>query len=189
VIVDFSIPQALESYIDYAQVHQIPCVIATTGYTEAQECKINNLSQSVAVFKSANFSVGVFVLNQLVKQATEKLMHMDVDVYDVHHKFKQDAPSGTAKQLIQTITNHRALKPETNSMEARQSDKLYIHVSRQGNVVGEHRIVYSDLSETIELKHAAHSKEVFAQGALLAMNWLVQQKAGLYNMEDLWKNS
>ncbi len=189
VIVDFSVPQALDTYLADAQDLKVACVIATTGYTPAQQQQITTASQHIPIFQSANFSLGIFVLNQLLQQATKQLKHMDVDVYDVHHKFKQDAPSGTAKHLIDTILEHRELQVESNQLEARQQDKLYVHVSRQGSVVGQHRIVFSDTAETIELKHSAHSKEVFAKGALKASEWVIHQSAGLYAMEDLWNNS
>jgi len=189
VIVDFSVPEALASYLEYAQAHQLPCVIATTGYSSAQEQEILHVSQSIPIFKSANFSLGVFVLNQLIQVATQHLQHMDIDVYDIHHKFKQDAPSGTAKLLINTILNDRDLSVESNHLQPRQADKLYVHVSRLGSIVGEHRVVFSDTAETIELKHTAHSKDVFAKGALMASQWILDKPAGYYAMEDLWNNS
>jgi 4-hydroxy-tetrahydrodipicolinate reductase len=188
VILDFSVASALSSYLDYALTHAIPCVIATTGHTPQQEAEIQHAATRIPVFKSANFSLGIFVLHRLVAQATALLGGMDVDVYDVHHTLKRDAPSGTAKALIETIVEARPLAVRNESHEARQADTLYVHVERRGSVVGEHRVIFSDASETLELKHSAASKDVFAKGALQAVRWIVGQSAGYYAMEDLWKH-
>ena len=189
LILDFSIPEALNSYLDYALEHRIPLVVATTGYSPDQEARLQAASQVVPLFKSANFSLGVFALNRLLEFALQLLPDMDIDLYDAHHKLKLDAPSGTAKHLLKTITQARPLRVQTNTAEARQKASVYVHIERIGSLVGEHRIVFSDTSEIIELRHSAQSKEVFAKGALKAAQWLVHQPAGFYTMEDLWKTS
>lgn len=187
VILDFSIPSALNSYLDYAIDHRIPCVIATTGYSVEQEARIQRATQHIPVFKSANFSLGVQVLKRLIELATPLLSDMSIDVFEAHHARKLDAPSGTAKALIETITQLRALQVREQSCEARQADTVYVHVERRGAIVGEHRIVYTDDQESLEITHRAHSKEVFAKGALHAVRWVVHQGPGYYTMEDVWK--
>lgn len=184
VICDFASVEALETYLPYAIEHKIPVVIATTGYTLDQENQIERASELIPVFKSANFSYGVFILNKLLSQAIKYCENeYEIDVFDAHHKFKKDAPSGTAKQLLQTI-NANSTQTYTFGNE-RKNGVIPLHVIRAGNIVGDHSILLSNLSEQIELKHHALSKSVFAEGALRACRFIINKNNGYYTMEDL----
>jgi len=184
VICDFASVEALDMYLPYALKHKVPCVIATTGYTLHQEEQIKTASQHIAIFKSSNFSYGVFVLNKLLAQAVKYLeKEYEIDVFDAHHKYKKDSPSGTAKQLLNTINEHSS-QSYTYGID-RSEDVIPLHVIRAGNIVGDHSILFSNLSEQIEIKHHALSKSVFAEGALKACQFICDKESGYYTMEDL----
>lgn len=184
VICDFASTNALDTYLPYALEHHIPCVIATTGYSVEQETQIKYASERIPLFKSANFAYGVFVLNKVLAQAIKFCANAyDIDVFDAHHKFKQDSPSGTAKQLLNTI-NDNSTQTYTFGSD-RANGVIPLHVVRAGNIVGDHSILFSNLSEQIELKHHALSKSVFAEGALQACRFILDKKNGYYTMEDL----
>lgn len=184
VICDFASVEALDSYLPYALKHKVSCVIATTGYTNDQEEEIKTASQSIAIFKSSNFSYGVFVLNKLLAQAIQYLENdYEMDVFDAHHKYKKDSPSGTAKQLLSTINKH-STQSYTYGLD-RSEKVIPLHVIRAGNIVGDHSILFSNLSEQIEIKHHALSKSVFAEGALKACQFIWDKETGYYTMEDL----
>lgn len=184
VICDFASVDALDSYLPYAIEHKIPCVIATTGFTLDQENQIERASALIPVFKSANFSYGVFILNKLLAQAIKYCENdYEMDVFDAHHKFKKDSPSGTAKQLLQTI-NDSSTQTYVFGNE-RDNGIIPLHVIRAGNIVGDHSILFSNLSEQIEIKHHALSKSVFAEGAVRACQFILDKKNGYYTMEDL----
>ena len=190
LILDFSKPEALGSYLPYAISHQIPCVIATTGYSDEQMFAIQNASKTIPLFYSANFSKGIYVLKQLIKKMNDMCPEDHVDLTDIHHIHKADAPSGTAKALIETIQSDRpqALKIVSDTNDKRSSNELHVHVSRLGNVIGEHSVIYSNELEAIELKHTAYTKINFAKGALDAALWQMDKEPGYYTMEDLYEN-
>ncbi len=190
LIIDFSRPEALHSYLSFAIEHQIPCVIATTGYTEDQMAAIRKASKTIPLFYSANFSKGIYVLKQLISKMNDLCPEDQVDLYEVHHKHKADAPSGTAKALIEAIQSERPspLTLITSPQGPRVKDELHLHVSRLGSVIGDHSVVYSNDAEAIELKHTAYTKTNFAKGALDAAVWLMDKEAGYYTMEDLYGN-
>lgn len=190
LILDFSKPEALDSYLPYAVSHQIPCVIATTGYSDEQMDAIRTASQTIPLFYSANFSKGIYVLKQLIKKMNDLCPEDAVDLTDIHHIHKADAPSGTAKALIETIQTGRTqrLNVISDSTGLRADHELHLHVSRLGNVVGEHSVIYSNELEAIELKHVAYTKTNFAKGALDAALWLMDKEPGYYTMEDLYGN-
>lgn len=190
LILDFSRPEALGSYLPYAVSHQVPCVIATTGYSDEQRFAIQSASQTIPLFYSANFSKGIYVLKQLIKKMNDLCPEDFVDLTDIHHIHKADAPSGTAKALIETIQSDRtqALKIVSDPNDKRLSNELHVHVARLGNVVGEHSVIYSNELEAIELKHVAYTKTNFAKGALDAALWLMDKEPGYYTMEDLYGN-
>lgn len=190
LIMDFSKPEALDSYLPYAMSHHIPCVIATTGYSDEQMLAMRNASATIPLFTSANFSKGIYVLKQLIKQMNALCPEDQVDLTDIHHIHKADAPSGTAKALIETIQTGRTptLSVISDSTGLRADHELHLHVSRLGNVVGEHSVIYSNELEAIELKHTAFTKTNFAKGALDAAVWLMDKEPGYYTMEDLYGN-
>lgn len=188
LIIDFSKPDALDAYLPYAVEHKIPCVIATTGYTVDQMNTIQMASQSIPLFYSANYSKGIYVLKHLIREMNRLCPEDQVDLNEVHHLHKADAPSGTAKALIETIQTGRldplalVYTPET----ARGDNELHVHVSRLGNVIGDHSVIYSNEAEAIELKHVAYTKTNFAKGAMDAAVWLLNKEPGYYTMEDLY---
>ena len=190
LILDFSKPDALDTYLPYAVSQKIPCVIATTGYSDEQMDAIRTASQTITLFYSANFSKGIYVLKQLIKKMNDLCPEDFVDLTDIHHIHKADAPSGTAKALIETIQSDRpqVLKIVSDPNDKRSSNELHVHVSRLGNVVGEHSVIYSNELEAIELKHTAYTKTNFAKGALDAAVWLMDKEPGYYTMEDLYGN-
>ena len=190
LILDFSKPEALNLYLLYAVSHQVPCVIATTGYSDEQMFAIQSASQTIPLFYSANFSKGIYVLKQLIKKMNDLCPEDFVDLTDIHHIHKADAPSGTAKALIETIQAGRTqrLNVISDPTGLRADHELHLHVSRLGNVVGEHSVIYSNELEAIELKHTAYTKTNFAKGALDAAVWLMDKEPGYYTMEDLYGN-
>lgn len=190
MILDFSKPEALDSYLSYATSKRIPCVIATTGYSSEQMAIIREASETIPLFYSANFSKGIYVLKQLIQKMNALCPDDNVDLVEVHHLHKADAPSGTAKALIETIQMGRdpQLKIISDPQGIRKDHELHVHVSRLGNVIGDHTIIYSNEAEAIELKHTAYTKANFAKGALDACEWLLDKEAGYYTMEDLYGN-
>lgn len=190
LILDFSKPEALNSYLPYAISHRIPCVIATTGFSDEQMGAIQSTSQTIPLFYSANFSKGIYVLKQLIQKMNALCPDDHVDLTDIHHIHKADAPSGTAKALIETIQAGRTqrLNVISDPTGLRADHELHLHVSRLSNVVGEHSVIYSNELEAIELKHSAYTKTNFAKGALDAAVWLMDKEPGYYTMEDLYGN-
>ncbi len=175
-IVDFSNPAALDGLLHYALAERVPVVIATTGFSESELQRIAAAANEIPVFRSANMSLGVALLTELVKQAARKL----------------DAPSGTAKLLVQAVQSVRpAAYPVygRSGMGKRTPDEIGVHAIRMGSIVGMHEVMIGTDSETITIRHEAHDRSLFADGALAAAAFLIRQPAGLYDMSDLVKNS
>lgn len=190
-IIDFSNPVNLDMICDYVNKTKTPVVFATTGYTNEQIEKINELSKIAPVLRSANFSLGVILLNKLVKEITPILKDdFDIEITEAHHHFKIDAPSGTAKMLLNSIvdaTGYEAVYGRSG-YQPRKPNEVGVHAIRGGTIVGEHDVMYCGEDEVITLKHSAHSKKVFAKGAIKASKWLCNKPNGLYNMEDVLFN-
>ena len=187
VIIDFSNPANLDMIIDYSKKTKKPVVFATTGYSEEQLEKINELSKTSPVLRSANFSLGVILLNRLVKEATPILKDFDIEIVEAHHNKKVDSTSGTAKMLLNSVvdaTGYEAIYGRSG-YSPRKKNEIGVHSLRGGTVVGEHEVNYYGVDEVISLKHSAHSKKIFAVGAIKAAKWLVNKDAGFYNMEDV----
>lgn len=185
-IIDFSNPANLDMIIDYAKKNNKPVVFATTGYTDEQLEKINNLAKTNAVLRSANFSLGVILLNKLVKEITPVLKDFDVEIVEAHHNKKIDSPSGTAKMLLNSIVNEQSkVTYGREGYSPRQKNEVGVHSLRGGTVVGVHEVSYFGNDEIITLKHEANSKKIFATGAIMAAKWLVNKPNGIYNMEDV----
>ena len=187
VIIDFSNPANLDMIIKYAKSTKTPVVFATTGYNEEELKKIDELSKEVAVLRSANFSLGVIVLNILVKEITPLLEGYDIEIVEAHHNKKVDAPSGTAKMLLKSAMDATGYVAHEgrNGYSPRTKNEIGVHAVRGGTIVGEHEVMYCGLDEVITLKHSAQSKKIFATGAVKAAKWLCNQKPGFYNMEDV----
>lgn len=187
-IIDFSNPANLDMIVDYAKKNNKSVVFATTGYTTDQESKIHELSNYVPVLKSANFSLGVILLNKLIKQITPILKDsFDIEIIEAHHHHKVDSPSGTAKMFVNSAVEATGFEPNYSRLgySPRRPNEIGVHSIRGGSIVGEHEVLYCGEDEVISLKHTAQSKKIFAVGALHAAKFLVKQEKGLYNMEDV----
>lgn len=190
VIIDFSSPAVLESELAFACEKGVPAVLASTGYTKEQLEEIKKASQKTAIFKTANFSLGVNLLVELVKKAAETLgENFDMEIIERHHNKKVDAPSGTALMLADAINS--SLKKKREYVEGRsgivgkRGDEIGIHAVRGGTIVGEHEVMFAGEDEIITLSHSARSKRVFAAGAIKAAKWIAGKPAGLYDMTNL----
>lgn len=190
-IIDFSNPNNLDMICDYVKKSHTPVVFATTGYSNEQIEMINELSKVAPVLRSANFSLGVILLNKLVKEITPILKDdFDIEITEAHHHHKIDAPSGTAKMLLNSIidaTGYEAVYGRSGYCP-RKPNEVGVHAIRGGSIVGEHDVMYCGEDEVITLKHSAQSKKVFAKGAIKAAKWLTTKPYGLYNMEDVLFN-
>ena len=188
VIIDFSNPANLDMICDYVSKTKKPVVFATTGYTDEQLKKIDDLSKNAPVLRSANFSLGVILLNRLVREVTPILKDsFDIEVIEAHHNKKKDAPSGTAKLLIKSIVDETGLKVNEgrSGICPREKNEVGVSAIRGGTIVGEHEVMYCGEDEVLTLKHSAYSKKIFAVGAIKAAKWLVNKPQGFYDMDDV----
>ena len=190
-IIDFSHPSTLTSVLEYAKSTQTPAIICTTGLSAEQKAEIGEAAKSVAMFFSANMSLGVNVLVDLVKKATKVLEdNFDIEIIEKHHNQKIDAPSGTAltiaDAIAETLTNEAEYTYDRHSVRKKRSkNEIGIHSLRGGSIVGEHSVIFAGQDEVIEIKHQATSKEVFAVGAVKAAKFIAGKPAGMYDMNDL----
>lgn len=188
VIIDFSNPANLDMIYEYVKKNKKPVVFATTGFSSSQLDKIEELSTIVPVLRSANFSLGVILLNRLVKEVTPILKDTyDIEVIEAHHNKKVDSPSGTAKMLLKTIRDETGAQVVAgrDGYSPRGKNEVGIHSVRGGTIVGEHEVLFCGEDEILTLKHSAHSKKIFAVGAIKAAKWLVNKNVGYYDMEDV----
>ena len=191
VLIDFSNPDATQNAIEYCRAHKLPCVICTTGLSEGQEQALRELSKTVAVFKSANMSLGVNLLIELAKQANAVLgTDFDVEIIEKHHHNKLDAPSGTALMIAEELCGaspvpYHYVYDRHAERRKREPTEIGIHAVRGGSIVGEHEVIFAGPEEVITISHSAGSREVFANGALNAAVFLAGKPAGMYNMKDL----
>ena len=195
VIIDFSRPKVSIEILNYARKLKKKVVIGTTGFTQKQENIIKNYSKQIAIFKSGNMSLGINLLEYLVNILTKKITHnYQIAITDNHHKKKIDYPSGTALMLAKAIAkgknknlNSLIGKKYLNKNGQLQNNKINFFVTRKGNTIGKHSVIFNNKVENIELKHTAFSRELFADGALNASIWLSKKNKGLFNMQDMFK--
>lgn len=192
VIIDFSTASAVSRLIDYCVYKNMPVVICTTGLDENVLEKIEDASSKIAIFKSANMSLGINLLANLLKKAVSILDEngFDIEIIEKHHNQKIDAPSGTALLLADAINDTMSDKFEyiydrSNIREKRSNKEIGISAIRGGNIVGEHSVIFAGRDEVIEFKHSAYSKEVFAIGSLKAGKFLAGKPAGKYDMQSI----
>ncbi len=191
VIIDFSHPSALDGLLSYCLSNGTALVIATTGYTEEDTAKIHKASEQIPVFFTFNMTLGINLLANLAKTAAKVLGgQYDIEIIEKHHNQKIDAPSGTAIMLADAINEELDNKYhyvyDRHSVRAkREKTEIGMHSVRGGTIVGEHEIIFAGRDEVISLKHEAHSKQVFAVGAVNAGVFLCGKPAGLYAMSDL----
>ena len=187
-VVDFSHHSAVISMLEDAKAKKMPAVIATTGHTEAEQAAILAASKEIPIFYAANMSVGVALLVKLAKDAARAMPDADIEIIEKHHNRKLDAPSGTALMIANALKEVREDAKFVfgrGGQAKRESSEIGIHAVRMGNVVGEHEVILCTDSQTITLKHEAHSRALFAQGALVAAAFLATKAPGLYSMQDM----
>lgn len=189
VIIDFSSPNGTMKMLELATEQKIPAVIATTGFNDEQEAKIMSTSKIVPVFKSANMSFEVALVKNLLKELASSLGDNDIEILETHHNRKADSPSGTAKLFAEAINSglDTPKKIIYGREGKRNKDEIGISSLRGGNIVGEHSVKFFNDFETLEITHTAHSRELFASGALKAAEFIVEQEPGLYNMDNLFE--
>ncbi|MDP2927542.1 MAG: 4-hydroxy-tetrahydrodipicolinate reductase [Candidatus Omnitrophota bacterium] len=175
VLVDFTLPEAVDMHLDYVAKYKKAYVLGTTGLSDAQKTKVEEVAKIVPVVFAPNMSVGVNVLFSILAEIAKKLgPDYNVEIVEAHHKAKKDAPSGTAKKLAEIIT------------QVTKKD-VPMHSIRLGDIFGDHLVVFCGNSERIEIKHQAHSRDLFVVGALRAVKWIFGKPAGLYSMQDVLK--
>lgn len=192
VIIDFSTAVAVPSIIEYAVKRKLPIVICTTGLDDSTMALIDEASKKIPVFKSANMSLGINLIANILKKYSLVLddAGFDVEIVERHHNQKIDAPSGTAILLADAVNQSVDNKLEyvydrSQVRQKRDRKELGIHAVRGGNIVGDHEVIFAGKDEVIEFNHSAHSKEVFAVGAVKASKYIVGKPAGKYDMQDL----
>ena len=187
-IIDFSHHSVAPALIDFAVKHALPIVIATTGHTVDEEDIILKASEKIPVFYSRNMSLGIALLIELAKTAAAAMPDADIEIVEKHHNRKIDAPSGTAFMIAEAISS---VRPEVyanngrNGMCKREKNEIGIHAVRMGNIIGEHEVYICTNSQTIILKHEAHNRGLFAEGAIAAAEFLIGQEPGFYKMNDM----
>jgi 4-hydroxy-tetrahydrodipicolinate reductase len=192
VVIDFSSHQATRAMLEAAVKQKKPVVLGTTGHSAPEKKALLALAAKVPCVWAGNFSVGVNLLFALTRRATAVLgADYDTEVIEMHHRFKKDAPSGTAARLLEIILEERQLAANAlrHGREGitgeRQPGEVGVHALRGGDVVGDHTVIYAALGERVELTHKANDRGIFARGALRAAKWVVNQKPGVYDMQDV----
>ena len=191
IVIDFSAPIATQKLLEAALENPKPLVIATTGLNDHQKNLMIEASKKAPVLYATNMSLGVAILNKLVEMVSEKLRDFDIEIVEQHHRYKVDAPSGTALTLAEHAAKARGLDLKevivtgrSGHVGARTKDEIGVFAVRGGDVVGRHTVGFYNEGEFLELNHTATSRETFARGAIKVAKWLVNQKPGLYSIND-----
>ncbi|MBQ3202542.1 MAG: 4-hydroxy-tetrahydrodipicolinate reductase [Clostridia bacterium] len=190
-VIDFSNPSALEAELAYVTAHNLPLVLCTTGLSAEQIAVVHKAAETIPVFFSSNMSLGVAVLSALTKKAAAVLGDtFDIEIVEMHHNQKLDAPSGTALMLADAAKAGLSYEPEYTydrhtRRQKRQKQEIGIASLRGGTVVGEHSVYFAGEQEVLTLSHSAGSRSVFASGALTASAFIVGKQPGMYSMEDI----
>jgi 4-hydroxy-tetrahydrodipicolinate reductase len=193
VVIDFSAHSATVEVARLCAKHKKALVIGTTGHTDTDTFEIKKFKRRIPMVWASNFSTGVNTLFWLTRKAAEILgPDFDLEVVEMHHRLKKDAPSGTAKTLAEILAEARQLHLSEAARHGRAglvgertSGEIGIHSIRGGDVVGDHTVIFANVGERVELTHKASSRDTFANGALRAAQWVVKQKPGLYDMQDV----
>ena len=192
VVIDFASAKAEDALLDYCGAHKLPVVVCTTGLSEEQLQKVAETAKKTAVLKSANMSLGINTLLNLLKSAAKVLAEagFDMEIVEKHHKHKLDAPSGTALALADSMNEalgnaYHYTYDRSDRREERDPKEIGISAVRGGNIVGEHEVIFAGTDEVIEFKHTAYSKAVFGKGAVQAAKFLAGREPGLYDMQDV----
>jgi len=191
-VVDFSVVEAVPALLAFGIARQIPLVLCTTGLPAALLDEIRAASQKVAIFQSANMSLGINLLCNTLRRTAKLLQEaqFDIEIIEKHHNQKLDAPSGTALMLADTINQAlesplQCVYDRSGALQKRSAQEIGIHALRGGTIVGEHTVLFAGTDEVLEFTHIAQSKEVFAVGALNAAQFIKGKPPGLYTMQDL----
>ena len=193
VLVDFSLPDGSVGRIEACGAAGIPCVVGTTGFSPEQRERIEAAAGRTAVVLCPNMSVGVNVLFHAAAELARALgEEYDIEIVEAHHRFKKDAPSGTAIKIAEEIAaatgrdlDQAAVHGRGPGHQPRKPGEIGFHAIRGGDIVGEHIIYYTGLGERLELKHVAHNRDTFGRGALRALRWVADRGPGLYSMTDV----
>jgi 4-hydroxy-tetrahydrodipicolinate reductase len=193
VLVDFSFHEATVHFASICDEHKKALVIGTTGHTDLEKSQISNFKSDIPIVWASNYSTGVNVLFWLTRKAAEILgPDFDLEIVEMHHRMKKDAPSGTAATLAEILAGVRQQQAGKVVRHGRQgitgertATEIGVHSLRGGDVVGDHTVIFAANGERLELTHKASSRETFAHGALRAAQWVVKQKPGLYNMQEV----
>lgn len=190
VIIDFSVPEATFEILEYAKEKKVPVVIATTGFTKEEENKIKEISKEIPIFRSSNMSVDINLMCKIVAEVAKKLTGTDIEIIETHHNRKIDSPSGTAIMLAdainQALDNNMVYEFDRHSKKKRRTkNEIGFSSIRGGNIVGEHTVQFFGENETFEVKHTSYSSTVYAEGAIRAAKFLVNQPNGFYNMNNI----
>jgi 4-hydroxy-tetrahydrodipicolinate reductase len=192
-IVDFSLHSATPGIVELCAKNKKAIVIGTTGHTDAEKKAISHWQSAIPMVWASNFSTGVNTLFWLTRKAAEILgPDFDLEIVEMHHRLKKDAPSGTARTLVEILADARKLQLDKAARHGREgivgertTTEIGIHSVRGGDVVGDHTVIFANSGERLELTHKASSRETFANGALRAALWVVKQKPGIYDMQDV----
>lgn len=192
VVIDFSFRDATASLAKLCAEHSKPLVIGTTGHTPRQREEILACTKSIPIVWAGNYSLGVNLLNYLTGIAASILdKSFDVEIVEMHHRHKKDAPSGTAEKLIDIVLNKRGLNRDAlqfgrvGQTGERPDNQVGVHSLRGGSVVGDHSVIFAADGERVELTHKAEDRKIFARGAIKAAEWVIGKTPALYGMEDV----
>lgn len=193
IVIDFSLPQGTDKTLAFCADRQAALVLGTTGLSESQKAALSTVSSQVPVVQATNMSVGMNTLFATVGKIAKMLGEdYDIEIIEQHHRFKKDAPSGTALSLAESICddtdrdlNETLVHGREGKEALRQKGDIGMHAVRAGDIVGIHSVIYSTLGETVTINHTAHSRDTFVGGALRAAKWLLGKAPGLYSMRDI----
>jgi 4-hydroxy-tetrahydrodipicolinate reductase len=191
IIIDFSAPAATQALLEAALENPKPLVIATTGLNDHQLNLMQEVSNKTPILYATNMSLGIAILNKLVSMVSEKLRDFDIEIVEQHHRYKVDAPSGTALTLAEHAAKARGLNLKevivtgrSGHVGTRTKDEIGVFAVRGGDVVGRHTVGFYNEGEFLELNHTATSRETFARGAIKVAKWLINQENGFYSIND-----
>ncbi len=193
VLIDFSSPDALEKRIDKCVKKGVALVIGTTGLLDSHHKKLAQAAKSIPCLVSPNMSIGVNLVFDIVAQVSKALGEgFDIEIIETHHRFKKDAPSGTALRIAEKICEATNRNIKTDVVYGRQgitgerpAKQIGIHAVRLGDTIGDHSVIFSNLGERIEINHRAHSRDTFVRGAITAAKFIAGKPPGLYSMQDV----
>ncbi|MBW8190995.1 4-hydroxy-tetrahydrodipicolinate reductase [Neiella marina] len=192
VVIDFTVPEATLVNLAWCREHGKKLVIGTTGFTDAQQADIAEMAKDTAVMMAPNMSVAVNLMFKLLEQASAVMSEHDIEIIEAHHRFKKDAPSGTALKMGQVIAdtlgrdlNECAVYGREGITGERDPKTIGFATVRAGDIIGEHTAMFADIGERLEITHKSSSRATYANGAMRAANWLMDKETGLYDMFDV----